>query len=589
MKWRLIVGCLALALCLCACGGLGGEPEIMATLAPLPTSVPAAAVNWQPDIKNGARIFAEHCTECHGISGDGQGELVAAGSVPQPIDMTDPAVTAEKSPLQWYELITEGRIENLMPPWGNALSESERWDVALYAYTLAYNDALLEAGEALWRDQCGDCKLPPLIPPVYSDNEYGAGLNAEAFNAVLSETELGAAVAYARMQSLQNIAQSAAQAEVASESILRRGTFSGRVAHGSADGTVPAESGVRLQFGNAQIGYSLAETTIDTKGHFVFNDIPLTMEFSYLVGATYQDRVFSRRLLAGHPADTEYEQTIMVYDLIHDPSVISVASIELFINPVQLDDWGAGLVVTQIVGYRNDSDRLYTSGRGFDDGREASLLLQVPDGARIMSGDENGRFVFVEGLERVPDSLIDTQPVTPGDGHQIVVDYFLPYDGHLDFVQALNNMLDAEVRVTLPKSLSVQSAELDGSSEASVAETLRVYSGLLKMEREPRLSFVITGDPFATSSDDEAVITSDNLAPLLAGMGAAAVAGLAGLAVWRRQRPDGASEIDALVKRIANLDEEHDRGQINHDVYRHRRRDLKRELAALMGETIEAS
>ena len=135
MRWRAILACIALALGLAGCGGLGGEPQIVATFTP-----PTAEVLWQPDISNGARIFADNCTECHGILGDGRGDLVAAGSVPQPLDMTDLRLTAAKSPLEWFEIITEGRIENLMPPWSNALSEGERWDVALYAYTLAYDE-----------------------------------------------------------------------------------------------------------------------------------------------------------------------------------------------------------------------------------------------------------------------------------------------------------------------------------------------------------------------------------------------------------------------------------------------------------------
>ena len=31
-------------------------------------------------------------------------------------------------------------------------------------------------------------------------------------------------------------------------------------------------------------------------------------------------------------------------------------------------------------------------------GREASLLLQFPAGARFVSGDENGRFVLIEDM-----------------------------------------------------------------------------------------------------------------------------------------------------------------------------------------------
>ena len=129
---------LLTALALGACSGLSGEPQIMATVAPRQSveSVATTVDVWQPDIVNGARIYAERCTECHGINGNGRGELVQARSVEQPLDMTDRGLVSVKSPLEWYEIITRGRIENLMPPWENALSDRERWDVALYAYTL---------------------------------------------------------------------------------------------------------------------------------------------------------------------------------------------------------------------------------------------------------------------------------------------------------------------------------------------------------------------------------------------------------------------------------------------------------------------
>lgn len=588
MSRRMILACIALALCLGGCSGLGGEPEIVATYAP-PTTAPTAAIDWQPDVSKGGRIFAERCTECHGSSGDGRGDLVAGGSVPQPLDMTDLRLTAAKSPLEWFQIITEGRIENLMPPWENALSEDERWDVTLYAYSLAYDETLLSTGDGLWREHCGDCQLPLLIPPVYSDLEYGAVLNAEFFNNALDGAELAAAVAHARMRTLRADSGSDDGVGDNNEVSVRRGDFSGRVQHGTADGKLPRDTIVQLQFGSAETGFSRAETMIDEDGRFAFEDIPLTTAFSYIVSAMVQDRLFSRRLLAGHPADIDYEQTITIYDLTHDPSVISVASIELYINPIRLDDLGSGLLATQIVSYRNDSDRLYTSGRGFEDGREASLLLQVPDGARIVSGDGNGRFVIVEDLERVPDSLIDTQPVTPGDGHQIVVEYFLPYDDRLDFEQLFNNRVNADVSVTLPKSLHLQGADFTLENDTSIAESLRAYAGKLALEREPRLAFVISGDPYATSSTDAAIITSDSLPPLLAALGATFAVGLAGLAFWRRRGTNNASGIDDLVGKIAQLDEAHDRGHINHDVYHHRRRELKRELADLMDETAAES
>ena len=154
MKALRVIGTLAAALALGACSGLGGEPEIVATVE-APSADWTALVDWQPDLGSGERIFQERCTECHGDSGDGLGELVTAGSVERPPDMRDRALVALKSPLEWYKIITQGRIEKLMPPWENALSEQERWDVALYSYTLGYAEELLAAGAEIWRERCG--------------------------------------------------------------------------------------------------------------------------------------------------------------------------------------------------------------------------------------------------------------------------------------------------------------------------------------------------------------------------------------------------------------------------------------------------
>ena len=223
---------LLAALAFSACSGWGGEPQFMATVAPRQpaASVATTVVDWQPDMVNGARIYAERCTECHGINGDGRGELVEAGSVEQPLDMSDRLLVSAKSPLEWYEIITLGRIENLMPPWENALSDAERWDVALYTYTLSYDDELLASGEALWRERCSNCELPADIPPVFSDVDYGAQLNRDRFDGRLREKEIGAAVAYARMHSLQPAPPSGPLGEI-----------SGRVEHGTEGGVVPRE------------------------------------------------------------------------------------------------------------------------------------------------------------------------------------------------------------------------------------------------------------------------------------------------------------------------------------------------------------
>ncbi len=566
MRWAWLL----LALCLAACSGLAGEPVISATLPP-PTVRPAASASgaWQPNIENGGRIFAERCVECHGESGAGQGTLVANGSIPPPIDMTDGAVAAAKSPLEWYEIITKGNIANLMPPWENALSTQERWDVALYAYTLQYDEALLAAGERLWQG-CADCALPAAIPPILSDLEYGAQLNATFFDAALTDADRAAAAAYARMRSLQ-AGDTAAPAVPLVD-------FSGRLQHGSAGANVPADTVVQLQYGNSEIGFALAETTIAEDLTFTFEGIPLSAAFTYTVGAVYGQRLFSQVL----PAENlvEARPALMLYDATHDPAVISVAHIELFIEPIKLADLGAGFLVSQRISHRNASDRMYTSGRGFDDGREAVLLLQFPSGARVLSGDDSGRYVLIEDMAPLPNSLLDTQPVLPGTAQQSWLEYFLPYANELQFEQAFNNALDAEVRITLAGALTIDSDFLRLVEEAP-ADNLRVYAGALKMERAPRLSFLISGAPFSPSSANSALVTSDVFPALLLGGTALAAISLAGWR-WTRRRQNPAGQIEALVKELARLDEAHEQGQLNHDLWHQQRRVVKAKLAELM-------
>lgn len=557
---------LAAAIALGACSGLGGEPEIVAT-APPQLSPPAIA-EWRPDINRGAQIFQARCTECHGVSGDGWGDLVRAGSVERPLDMRDRALVAPKSPLEWYEVITQGRIEKLMPPWQNALSDEERWDVTLFSYTLAYEKELLAAGESLWRERCGGCVLPAAIAPVFSDQEYGATLNREYFGGALDTEEIGAATAYARLKSLENAGESAP-----SEAPL--GELHGQLQHGTAGGIVPAGTQIQLRYGNSAAGYTVAETSIDEDLRFSLPDIPLRQDYSYVLGAVYDGRLFSRRL----PQLTS-DQTLTIYDETTDPQVVAVAGIDLYIEAVTWEDWGAGLYVSQLVGFRNSSDRIYTSGRAFDDGREAVLLLPFPRGARVLSDDQGGRYVLIENMDNLPDSVIDTLPVAPGADHQIVLEYFLPYQPEIGFKQDFSNALDAEVTITLPDTMQINSDVFLAADDP--VNGLRTYAGKMNMDREPQLAFSISGDPFATSSADSGVVTGDVLPLLVAGAAALLGAALVGLGWLKRSRASNSSEIDSLVAELAGLDADHDQGRINHDLYHHRRRELKAKLAERM-------
>lgn len=561
-----------IAVLLASCGGLGGEPAIVATVPPRVNSESAKllADAPQPKLQNGGRIFAERCVECHGLSGDGRGELVLAGNVEQPLDMTDRAQVMVESPLEWFQIITSGNIAKLMPPWKEALSEAERWDVALYSYTLAYDDALLEMGRRVWREGCGDCELPALIPPVFSDVEYGERLNRDLFGSALTDAEAAAAAAYARWNSLAVAGKA--------EASLSLEELKGQVLHGTAGGRLPADTVVQLRYGNADVGFNMAETIAEADGGFDFDGVPISADLEYALGAEYEGRFFSRRVFPLENA----EQTITIYDSTNDPLAVSVARVLISMEPVTLEGLGAGLYISQILTYRNDSDRIYISGRGFDDGREASLLIQFPQGARLLSGDENGRYVVIEDVEGLPDSVIDTLPLLPGEDHHLLLEFWLPFQEGARFNQKFNNQIDAEMMLTVTEELRLESDRLRQSPDAMAGDGFKQYSADLTIDKDPWISFGIRGQPFATSSDDRFVVTSEALPALLLGAVALAGALLGGIGLMKRRGDESGNEIDKLAGELARLEADHDQGRINHDLYHQRRRELKARLAQLM-------
>ncbi len=58
---------------------------------------------------------------------------------------------------------------------------------------------------------------------------------------------------------------------------------------------------------------------------------------------------------------------------------------------------------------------------------------------------------------------------------------------------------------------------------------------------------------------------------------------IGGALVYVRRKSD--DDINALIRQIADLDEQHENGDINHDVYQRRRARLKAQLEDLMVST----
>lgn len=146
MKLRtLTFGLLAAGLLLAGC-------SLAEDITPPPdaTSISAGpTVQAAAGPADGAAIYAEHCAACHGLTGRGDGTLAAQlmtqQTTPLP-DFTAPAWVSAFDANAAYQVVTNGRLDQLMPPWKDKLSDAERWAVVNYLGTLGQTTAGVAAG-----------------------------------------------------------------------------------------------------------------------------------------------------------------------------------------------------------------------------------------------------------------------------------------------------------------------------------------------------------------------------------------------------------------------------------------------------------
>lgn len=87
-------------------------------------------------IANGAALYAQHCVECHGSQGMGNGIKSRTLSTKLPDLLTEPH-TAEHTPGDFYHWISYGMVNTDMSSYADKLSEEDRWDLVNYVHALS--------------------------------------------------------------------------------------------------------------------------------------------------------------------------------------------------------------------------------------------------------------------------------------------------------------------------------------------------------------------------------------------------------------------------------------------------------------------
>lgn len=590
-----------------------------------------------PDLDQGAAIYVEKCAPCHGINGMGDGSQ-AANLANQPTALGSPDVARQAVPAEWFQVVTDGNLEQFMPPF-KSLTDRQRWDVVAFALSLHYSQESLSEGAQLYDEQCAACHGktgagdgPKASPQMVSlaDQERMAGQSDNAlyqaitngvdgrmpaFKEKLSDVQRWALTGHLRQFTFaprvatvgatpRPVEGAPAASLVATEtppaqttaapvtavpasatqaiSTTLIQTITGTVINGSG-GDLPGGLIVTLHAFD-QMQLVMTDTaTLDDSGVFAFENVDVPVGRSFLTTVEFDQVLYGSDVVTVETQGQPILLDMQVYEQTDDPSALVVDRLHIFF---ELADEQTLRVAELYVISNPGPSTVVGEGPG-----KPVLQFHLPPGAtnlRIEDGELGDRYLQTEG------GFADTVPVRPGMGnYQVLYSYELPYNRSLDLVRPVQFSTQAVVVLSPENGVKVRSETLvDAGTRELQGFQYHTYSGdAMPAGSEIRLS--LSGRPSTPAATSESSTTTTNL---LIGGGALGIAMLT-VGVWmflRERRSTG--EIDQepagepddsredLMDAILALDDLYQEGKLPEDAYRQRRGELKDRLAQLMGE-----
>ncbi len=162
-----IVALLAVFLSACSLAAPApvGNANSMGTgaQAPMAQQQPAQPMELptrRPVVADGAALYQQKCIRCHGAQGRGDGEMAAQiqQQFGKPVsDLTSDVTSRAKTPEYWYQMVTGGNLQAGMPGFSGSLDVNQRWDVIVYAWSLAAPQSQIARGQDVYARQCVQC------------------------------------------------------------------------------------------------------------------------------------------------------------------------------------------------------------------------------------------------------------------------------------------------------------------------------------------------------------------------------------------------------------------------------------------------
>lgn len=551
-----------------------------------------------PNAQNGAVVYQEKCAPCHGETGMGDGPQSSSLSVDVPA-LADNEVAQGVRPVEWYQMVTNGNIEQFMPPF-KSLDDRTRWDVVAYALSLSMNSTAVEQGKAVYTANCVDChgdqgqgssqapgwledpgKLAKVSTMEMASVITSGRGNMPAFQDVLDQTAIISAANYIRWMGFGGANLDLSNTPVQNTATLPAFTtitVKGKISLPSDKNFPEAMSVTLLGYDGMDQAFEL-KTEADSNGNFVFENVDNSGSRTLIAATVYEGTTFNSD--AYHTADetpaAEVDLPIQVYASTVDTSALKVDRMHIF-----FDFTTAGYIqVAELFVLNNTGNQVITSAA------EGGGILQfdLPEGAANLQFRDSS---LGERYLKTENGFADTQSIPPGSGTQILFAYDLPFEKKMTLQIPIPWEADSVVIMVPRGMLDVAGNQIQPMGSSSVQGDNYDFYAAATLEAGSLLDLNLA----ANNSLGGQTGISPNF---IIGISTLVVA-LIGVLIWylsdkKRRKIELEPESilaggtqETIMDAIIALDDRYKAGEILEEAYHNRRSALKEQLKSLSGK-----
>lgn len=491
------------------------------------------------ELATGLEAYDQNCAECHGQSGQGDGERAASLETP-PASWADQERIARLSANDFVEVMTSGGQGH--PSFTDVLDEADRYAIAAYIRSLSFASDINPEGNQVAEQ-----------PPV-------------------GETE-------------QEQAEQELSVQPVDEAILTKIAIFGKIENATPGGAIPTGLKIVITAYEGMTPAFEVSGDVGEDGSYRVEDVDFRTDYVYFAQVEVNDLAFNSEILHGTDVTgAEMELPVQIYDTTTDVSGLRADRLHIFFDFTQ-----AGVLqVVNLFIISNPGGQVVVA----PDADQPVVRFSLPEGAtnlQFQDGELGGRYVKTE------DGFGDRMGILPGSGqHQILFAYSLPYDRKLSFSLPVSLPVDAAIVMIPPGGISLKSDQLMDAGQRDVqGMAFQVYQTVAPLAAGEMLSLSLGGRTEMAGS----VPQTNSMNSLLIGAGIlGAVLIGAGIWLYRQRATDEVFEADdeeieddtdtesseALLDAIIALDDLHASGSLPEAAYLERRSELKARLAEVL-------